>query len=198
MTAALKWNVISVEDYLAGELVSPIKHEYLGGVVHAMAGARVAHNDVTRNTLLAVGFRLRGKRRKVYTSDMKIRIQMGHQIRFYYPDVSIVCHSNPRDDSFQDEPVVIFEVLSKSTRRADTGEKQEGYLTIPSLGVYVLIEQDSPLVVAFRRTGTEFIREVYEGLNAVLPLGEVEAELPLAEIYEGVEFIPEPDDDDAA
>lgn len=46
MTAAKKLNLISVEDYLAGELVSPIKHEYLGGVVYAMAGARNLHNII--------------------------------------------------------------------------------------------------------------------------------------------------------
>jgi Uma2 family endonuclease len=198
MTAALKWNLISVEDYLAGELVSPIKHEYLGGVVHAMAGGRVVHNDIATNTVGSLHGRLRGKRCKPYTSGMKVRIQLGTQIRFYYPDISVVCKSNPRTDSFQDESAVLFEVLSKSTRRIDMGEKKDAYLTMPSLKVYVMIEQDSPLVVAFRRTDSGFVREVYEGLNAVLPLGEIETELPLSEIYEGVEFIPEPDDDDAA
>ena len=196
MSAALKLNLISVEDYLAGELVSPIKHEYLGGVVHAMAGARVGHNDITRNTLLAIGTRLRGKPCKPYTSDMKIRIQLAGKYRFYYPDLSVVCRSNPRTDSFQDEPAVIFEVLSKGTRRLDTGEKQDAYLTIPSLQAYVLIEQESPLVVVFRRSGSAFVREVYEGLDAIVPLGEIEIELPLAEIYDAVEFTPEPSEDE--
>lgn len=195
MTAALKWNLISVDDYLAGELDSPIKHEYIGGVVHAMAGARVAHNDITSNILVEVGSRLRGKSCKAYTSDMKIRVDLGNHVRFYYPDVSVVCRSNSPTDSFQDEPAVIFEVLSKSTRRTDMGEKKDAYLTIPSLNAYVLIEQEAPLVVVFRRTDAGFVREVYEGLDAVLRLREIEVELPLSEVYEGVEFIPEPDDD---
>ena len=199
MTAALKWNLISVEDYLAAELVSPTKHEYIGGVAHAMAGARVVHNDIASNALGSLYHRLRGKRCKVYTSDMKIRIQMvGQSTRFYYPDVSVVCRSNPREDAYQDEPSVIFEVLSKDTRRTDMGEKKDAYLTIPSLKLYVMIEQDSPLVVVHRRTDAGFVRELHEGLDAVLPLAEIETELPLADIYEGVEFIPEPDDDDAA
>ena len=195
MTAALKWNLISVDDYLAGELDSPIKHEYIGGVVHAMAGARVAHNDITSNILVEVGSRLRGKSCKAYTSDMKIRVDLGNHVRFYYPDVSVVCRSNSPTDSFQDEPAVIFEVLSKSTRRTDMGEKKDAYLTIPSLNAYVLIEQEAPLVVVFRRTDAGFVREVYEGLDAELRLREIEVELPLSEVYEGVEFIPEPDDD---
>ena len=59
----------------------------------------------------------------------------------------------------------------------------------------MLIEQDSPVVIVFRRTTTGFAREVYDSLDAVVPLGEIEIELPLAEIYDGIEFAPEPDDD---
>ena len=61
MTAAQKLDLISVEEYLAGELVSPIKHEYLGGFVYAMAGARNVHNLIASNTLGALHGRLRGK-----------------------------------------------------------------------------------------------------------------------------------------
>src|SRR5207237_2388720 len=97
----------------------------------------------------------------------------------------------------QVEPALILEVLSRRTRRVDEGEKRDAYLTIPSLAVYVLIEQDTPAVVAFRRTEGGFVREVYEGLDAVLPLGEIGIDLPLAEIYETVEFAPEPEVDEA-
>ena len=85
----------------------------------------------------------------------------------------------------------------RRTRRIDEGEKKDAYLTIPSLGVYVLIEQDTAAVVAFRRTEGGFVREVYEGRDAVLPLGEIGIELPLAEIYESVEFAPEPEEEEA-
>jgi Uma2 family endonuclease len=196
MTAALKWNLISVEDYLAGELVSPLKHEYVGGVVFAMAGARVAHNFIKGNTFGSLFGRLKGKPCRPFDSDMKIRVEFADHTRFYYPDVSVICHSNPPADSFQDKPAAIFEVLSKKTERLDKGEKKDAYLTIPSLNVYVLIEQDAPLVVVFRRTDAGFVREVYEGLDAVLPLGVIGIELPLSEIYDGVEFTPEPDADD--
>lgn len=191
MTAAPKRNLISVEDYLAGELVSPIKHEYLGGVVYAMAGARNAHNVIATNTLIAAGTRLRGRRCRPFNSDTKIRVCLATQMRFYYPDASVSCRPNPPSDSFQDEPAVIFEVLSRSTRRIDEGEKKDAYLTIDSLAAYVLIEQESPAAVVFRRTDHGFVREVYEGLDAVIPLPEIDIALPLAEVYEGVDFVPE-------
>ena len=191
MSAAKKLNLISIEEYLAGELVSPIKHEYLGGFAYAMAGARNAHNLIAANTLGAVHGRLRGRRCRAYNSDTKIRVRLPTHVRFYYPDVPVICRPNPPGDSFQDEPAVIFEVLSRRTRRIDEGEKKDAYLTISSLSAYVLVEQELPAVVVFRRTEHGFVREVYEGLGAAAPLPEIEIELPLTEVYDGVEFTPE-------
>jgi Uma2 family endonuclease len=197
MTAARKWNLVSVDDYLAGELVSPVKHEYLAGVVYAMAGARFNHNLIASNTLASMGTRLRGRPCRALNSDMKIRVRHLGQIRFYYPDVSVVCGHRSADDVFQDDPAVIIEVVSRKTRRTDETEKKDAYLSIPSLRVYGLIEQDSPTAVVFRRTeGGGFVREVYEGLEAVIPLGEIGIALPLAEIYDGVEFSPEPENEE--
>ena len=196
MTAAQKLNLVSEEDYLAGELISPIKHEYVDGFVYAMAGARNVHNIIAVNTLVSLGIRLRGKRCRPFNSDTKIRIRRPKRRRYYYPDASVVCRPNPQDDSFQDQPVVVVEVLSRKTRRQDEGEKKDAYLTIPSLSVYVLIEQETAAVVAHRRTKHGFVPEVHEGLKAVLPLSEIDAELPLAEIYEGVEFPPEDEDEE--
>jgi Uma2 family endonuclease len=198
MSAVPKWNLVAIDDYLAGELVSPIKHEYVGGVVYAMAGARNAHNLIASNALVALGSRLRGRRYRAYNSDTKIRIRLPHQVRFYYPDVSVIYRPNPPRDSFQDEPAVIVEVLSRSTRRIDEGEKRDAYVTIPSLSAYLLVEQETATVIVFRRTEHRFVREVYQGLDAVIPLGEIDIELPLAEIYDGVEFTPEATEDEAS
>jgi Uma2 family endonuclease len=195
MSAVKKLVPISVDDYLAGELVSPIKHEYLGGVVYAMAGARNQHNRIASNTLVAFGTRLRGKPCQPWNSDTKVRVRLPTHVRFYYPDASVVCRPNPPIDSFQDDPAVIVEVLSRKTRRIDEGEKKDAYLTMPSLSLYLLVESEVAAVVAYRRTEAGFVREVYEGLDAVVLLPEVDAELPLAEIYDGVVFTPEPDDD---
>jgi len=192
MSAIHKLNLVSVDDYLAGELVSPVKHEYLGGVVYAMAGARNVHNLIATNALVALGSRLRGRPCRPFNSDTKIRIRLPEQVRFYYPDVSVVCRPNPQHDSFQDEPAVLVEVLSSKTRRLDEGEKKDAYLTIAALAVYLLVEQETAAVVAFRRSEQGFIREVYAGLDAVVPLGEIGTALPLAEVYETVEFRPEP------
>jgi Uma2 family endonuclease len=198
MSTAKPLQLVSVEDYLAGELASPVKHEYLGGVVYAVAGARNAHNFIATNVVGALYARLRGRPCRPYNSDTKIRVRLPAHVRFYYPDASVVCRPNPQTDTFQDDPAVLFEVLSRGTRRIDEGEKKDAYLTIPSLNVYVLVEQETAAVVAFRRTESGFVREVHEGLDAVLPLDEIGIALPLAEVYETVEFAPEPEEDEAS
>ena len=191
MTALAKSEPISIEDYLAGEEVSDVKHEYLGGIVHAMAGATNRHNTIAMNSLGFLFGQLRGKTCQPFNSDAKIRIQFPDQTRFYYPDAMVVCVPNPATDRFQDRPVVVIEVLSESTRRTDLGEKLQAYLTIPSLEVLLCAEPDTPFVTVHRRRAAGgFAIEHHAGLDAVIPLPEIEAQLALADLYERVDFAP--------
>jgi Uma2 family endonuclease len=188
MTALKQIELVSVEDYLAGELASDVKHEYSGGYVYAMAGARTVHNRVAASLLGSLYNQLRGKPCEPFNSDMKVRVRFPTHTRFYYPDGMVVCEPSAPEATFQDKPVVIAEVVSEATRRIDEGEKREAYLTIPSLMAYLIIETDRPRVVVHRRTNEGFIAEAYEGPDAVVPLEDVEAELRLAELYERVTF----------
>jgi Uma2 family endonuclease len=198
MSTADRLELISASDYLASEPASPVKHEYVDGIVYAMPDTRKSHNLVAGNTFGALHIRLRGRPCEAFNSDTKIRIRFPGHVRFYYPDALVPCRPNLPTDSFQDEPVVIVEVLSHLTRRTDEVEKRDAYLTIPSLTLYLLIEQEPATAIAFRRTATGFVREVYQGLDAVVPVPEIGIDLPLADIYETVEFGPEPEDDDAS
>lgn len=191
MNALKQTELIPPSEYLARELESTVKHEYVGGVVYAMSGGRNRHNLIATNITGVLFGLLRGHRCRVYNSDTKVRIQLPSHSRFYYPDVQVVCKSNPESDVFQDCPSVLVEVLSTSTRRVDTGEKREGYLTIPALGLYLMFEQEQPIVVAYRRTEEGFVREIFQGLEAVIAIPELKIELALADAYERVEFGPE-------
>lgn len=189
MTAVKQPDFITVEDYLAGEEVSSVKHEYLGGTVHAMAGATNQHNTLAVNSLASLHGQLRGKTCQPFNSDTKVRIEFSDHTRLYYPDAMVVCDSRSATEHFQDRPVVIIEILSDSTRRTDLGEKRDAYLTISSLKVLLLVEHESPTVIAYRRKPEGgFAAEQYSGLDAVIPLQEIEASLPLADLYERVEL----------
>ena len=177
---------ITVEEYLAGEELTEQKHEYLAGVVYAMAGGTFAHSAIATNLLIALGAQLHGKKCRPLNSDMKLRIRFVDHTRFYYPDVQVVCRPNPPEDHFQDEPALVFEVVSESTRRIDEQEKRAAYLSIPTLGAYVLIEQDRPAATVWRRIGQGFVREDYAGADAVLAFGEIAARITLGELREGL------------
>lgn len=195
MSAVPKIQPVSIDAYLAGELDSQVKHEYLGGYVYAMAGSRNLHNLIATNLLIAIGGRLRASRCRPYNSDTKTRIRLPTHVRFYYPDASVICRPNPPTDSFQDDPLLIAEVLSRKTRRIDLGEKKDAYLAIASLSAYLLVEQETPSIAVFRRTEQGFVQDEYSGLEALISFPELDAELPLAEVYNGVEFAPEQDEE---
>jgi Uma2 family endonuclease len=192
---ALKLNIITIEDYLAGELVSPVKHEYLGGNVYAMAGGSNRHNAIAGNFFAALHSRLRGKPCRPFNSDTKVRVLFPSHTRFYYPDAMVVCRPSDERLSYQEEPVIIVEVLSRSTQRLDEGEKREAYFQLPSLLAYVLVDQERQRLTIWRRGDQGFQAEALEGLDASLDLPELGFSIPFSEIYEGVEPGPEPDEE---
>lgn len=177
---------VAVEDYLEGEEVSDVKHEYIAGYVYEMVGATNAHNIVATNILGRLFAQLDGNPCRVFNSDTKIRVRMKDQTRFYYPDVSIVCTPNPQSDAFQDYPAIIIEVLSNSTRRVDEGEKCDAYLTIPTLTHYVMFEQETARAVVYERGEGGFERRIVTGLEQDISISEPKVTLDLTKVYDGV------------
>ena len=189
MSAAEKWHFVTVEDYLAEEEVSPVKREYRDGIVYDMAGARNVHNDVAGNGFASFHAQLRGKPCKPCNSETKVRIRLTTGTRFYYPDAFVVCDPNPPNDTYHDSPVVVLEVTSPSTRRVDLGEKKDAYLAIPTLMVYLVAESTEPVVQVYRRSPNgDFHRELSIGLEAIIPLPEIDVSLALADLYKGIDF----------
>ncbi|MDQ5939676.1 MAG: hypothetical protein QG557_624 [Pseudomonadota bacterium] len=138
---------ISVLDYLDGEKISDVKHEYINGEVYAMAGASRSHNILTGNVWSAFMAHLDGTRCISFSSDMKVNIDN----QFFYPDVLVTCDDDLGDDYYTKAPIILVEVLSKSTRKMDKSFKLAAYKTIPSLLEYVLIEQEFAEIEICRR-----------------------------------------------
>ena len=178
--------LMSVDEFLDAEPQFTVRHEYLGGTVYAMAGASTPHNEIAANLIIAVGTRLRGKPCKPFGSDMKVKLNRAGTPYFYYPDAMIVCNRAGLGASWCEQPTVIFEILSESTRSIDEREKHAAYLSIPGLAAYVLIEQDTQRVIIEHRVPTGWNRELVEGPDAVVRLAAVEVEFPLSELYERV------------
>ena len=179
---------MSVADYLEWEEAAEVRHEYVGGVVYAMAGGTFPHAAIGTNVVGILHRFLRGKSCRPFGSDLKLRIEYPTHTRLYYPDAMVVCQPGSPREHFHRHPTIIVELLSDSTRRTDESEKRDAYFTIESLRAYVLLEQDEAAAVVWRRRDQGFVREVHVGLDAVIELPEIEARLALAEVYEAVEF----------
>jgi Uma2 family endonuclease len=179
---------VSVEEYLAGEPLSEIKHEYLGGVIYAMAGASEAHNIISANLLAGLVNRLRGKACRAFGADMKVRLKVFGESWFYYPDAMISCDPADAGRNWRERPAALFEIVSERTRRIDAREKRMAYLQLPSLEAYVRLEQIRAEVVVDLRSERGWTPQVLSGLSAVLKMPSLGIEAPLAGIYDGVEF----------
>lgn len=188
MNALDKSRFYKAEEYLQLEADSAEKHEFVAGSVYAMSGGRNVHQLISTNATVALAGHLRGGPCRAYNSDTKIRIRLPGHMRFYYPDASVICRENSQRDSFQDEPALILEVLSDSTRRIDLSEKKDAYLSIPSLLLYLVCETEAAAVTLWRRSEEGFLKESWQGLDARIPIPELQIELALAELYEAVEF----------
>jgi Uma2 family endonuclease len=182
MGALLKSEIlVSVEDYLSGELLSEIRHEYVGGEVYAMAGANNTHNILSGNIFAALHAHLEGTPCVPYVSGMKVKVKAANEEIFYYPDVMVACDPFDNAKLWREKPVVIVEVSSPETARIDAREKNWAYQTIPSLEVYIMISQSACEVTVFRRANgwkPEIVRDpggtlVVEPLKFTLPLARL-------------------------
>jgi len=183
---------ISVEDYLEGEKLAPVKHEYVEGRVFAMAGASDMHGIIVGNISANLWNQLRGKKCQTFTADMKVRIPPSlpnEELSFYYPDVVVACEpEKERDPFYREYPSLVCEVLSPSNRATDLREKRAAYLRIDSLEYYLIVEQDRVDVTVYRRTGRNWEIMRWTKPEDVIFLGGIECELTLAQIYERVTF----------
>jgi Uma2 family endonuclease len=168
-------------EYLRMEAESEVKHEYFDGRAYAMAGAGYNHNCITANVSRKFGNHLEGTPCVTFSSDMKVRIGKDYA----YPDVLVSCDKMASGDYFCTSPVIIVEVLSKSTRKRDTTDKLIRYLNLPSLQEYVLIEAEIVAVQVFRKSSNW--RSEYYYLGDAVTFDSIGLTLSVEEIYDRVD-----------
>src|SRR5216117_3882332 len=118
MQAAVQSDFVPVAEYLATEEKSEIRHEYLGGLVYAMAGETRAHNTIALNLATAIRQRLKAPC-KLYIGGVRVNFELRHDQYFYYPDVVVTCEQRDNHPRLVRYPKLIIEVLSESTERLD-------------------------------------------------------------------------------
>ena len=176
--------LISPDEYIEGERLSEIRHEYVEGRVYAMAGASDDHNRIAGNIFGELRERLRGGKCEAFINDMKVKIPPKFADVFYYPDVLVTCDPADNAKYFRERPSYIFEVLSPDTERTDRREKAIAYRQIANIQTYVLFEQDRIAATVLRSAEVGWDSETIEGKSALLKLPELGVEIPLERIYE--------------
>lgn len=198
MSAALKIQAppaakISWAEYLKLNAASEVRLEFVNGEVYSMAGGTRTHNRIVGNVFGQLLNALAGKPCDPLVLDMMLRIEVGMDEIGYYPDVMVVCDEKDDQELFTTSPKVIFEVLSKSTRRIDAREKFLAYQSLPSLAVYVMLEQSLKRAMIHRRSNNWW-PEIIEGDDAVLTLDEIGVKLRLTDLYVRVDWSKKDDD----
>lgn len=176
---------LSVEDYLAGEEVSEVRHEYIAGETYAMSGASRNHGLIALNLVAFVRPLVRGGTCQAFVSDMKVRLEIAGDMVFYYPDLLMTCDPEDRASDYCLAPCLVVEILSRKTRRIDRREKFLAYTSIPSLRSYLLISQELRQVELFLREN-DWRPEIFT--EGDVPLGCLPEALPMDVIYEDVEL----------
>jgi Uma2 family endonuclease len=141
----------TVEDYLAMERTSEVRHEYIDGEVYALAGGTRAHGRLAIRLGGLLDAALGDGPCGVYSSDVRIQVTPA---RYLYPDLSVSCAEADRGDGgalFLTAPCLVVEVLSTGTAAYDRGDKFGFYRQVAALRDYVLVESARRLVEVWRR-----------------------------------------------
>lgn len=177
MTSNPAHNPISEQAYLQGELLAEIRHEFINGQVYAMAENSDNHNLLSLNVASEFRFKLKDLPCRTFMVEMKVKVGLD----FFYPDVMVVCQQDNVSSYYKTTPVIIVEVLSKSTRRLDKTNKRLQYQHIPSLEEYVLIEQDSAEIEVFSKQN--HWQSAYYYLGDEISFASVDVKVRVEDVY---------------
>lgn len=182
-------HLYTVDEYLALERSSEIRHEYVSGEIVDMAGATRGHNLITGNAAQRLRNQLEGGPCETYSNDMRVRTTPSD---YAYPDVVVVCEEPRFDDAELDtllNPIVVIEVLSKSSEARDRGEKFSDYRGIESVKDIILISQHKMRVEHYvRQANDEWLLHEVTAPDGAIVIASIGCTLTLAEIYERVKF----------
>jgi Uma2 family endonuclease len=181
---------MSPDAFLAWERTQPERHHYVRGEVFAMAGGSPRHSHLAARVIAYLERGTRGGPCDVHTSDLRLGLANDD---FVYADAAVVCRPvsmRPGTTDVVTNPTAVVEVLSKSTEAYDRGDKQAGYLALPSVMHFVLVSQrDRRVEVYTRQPDGSFRFEVHEG-GSTLRLEHVGTEFLVDELYQGAFELP--------
>ena len=190
MTLAQETRYYSPQEYLELEVNSEIRHEYINGLIIPMTGGTPNHNQLALNFSGTLNYLLKRQPYQVFVTDQRLWIP-SRKIHTY-PDIMVVKNPLEYEEGRTDtlvNPVMIAEVLSKSTKSYDRDEKFAAYRTISSLQEYILIDQYTMHIEQYFKTdNNQWIFSEFTDGNINLNLASISCQMTLSDIYDKVDF----------
>ena len=187
MGLAQKITALTVDEYLALEEASNIRHEFVDGYIHAMAGGTLNHNRISMDFGRLLNDRMTGKNCEAFVENIIVRISAAI---YYYPDVVVACDEIDGHESVIHNPVLVVEVLSKSTEKIDRREKMIEYQMVSGLREYAIVTQDKMQIEVYRHdnAGEAWEGEIYTEPEQEVLFASVGVKMLVSEIYQRVKF----------
>jgi hypothetical protein len=178
------------EEYLELEEKADYKNEYRDGEIISMTGGTTQHNKLALNLATGLNVALNDLNYEIYIGDVKLWIPRYRE--FTYPDVMVI-EGQPvyysTNTTIVTNPLLIAEVLSKSTKDYDRGDKFLYYRSIPEFKEYILIDQTQYYVMQYVKTSeNQWILTEYETEDAMINLSSINVELSLKQLYKKINF----------
>jgi Uma2 family endonuclease len=183
---------VTPEQYLEYDRNSELPNEYLFGEIVPMEAGTPWHSLIIANVITAVKNRLSGSPCRVFSSPL--RVSLDPKKGYVHPDVAAVCGQLEYLDAKKDtvtNPKIAVEVLSPSTEDHDLGRKSRLYRNVASLTDLIFIEQNKiGIEHQFRLASGKWDYTMLEDVAGVLKIESLNCEIPVSEIYAGVELPP--------
>jgi Uma2 family endonuclease len=184
---------LTPQQYLEQEPRADWLSEYHDGQVFPVERATLAHVRIVRNLSGFCIPKFAGHSEcEFFTTGLRLWIEAAKS--YVYPDLSIICGKLQFADRPQESvlnPKVLIEVLSPTTEGYDRGLKFDYYRTLPSVEEYIAVSQDKyQIEQRVRRNPDHWMLTFFSAPEQVLKLESVGIEVPLCEIYRGVDIAP--------
>jgi Uma2 family endonuclease len=189
MVEALEKLRYTLEEYLTLEDTATERSEFYYGELFAMAGGTLNHNRIVGNLNFILRNQLLKNKRKcgVFTENVKLELLRNEY--YVYPDVMLTCQPlDLQSKRIIQNPIVVVEVLSESTKGYDESTKKDYYLHLSSLNYYILVEQDTAHIKLYTRNQNSWLYQNFESLNDTITLADLDISFQMQEVYAEVDF----------
>ncbi len=174
----------SAEEYFELEKTSEIRHEFINGDLIPMPGESKIANRIAGNIYFRLRMTLKMNVFEVFNHDVRTMLSVDKLYR--YPDVVVAPIVDDEDSHAVTKPILIVEVFSDSSIKTDTTDKLREYSSLPTMQYYLIVSQTEPFVEVYSRNDQKWEFTCFTKLEETIPLTQLDAELTMNAIFEGV------------